>query len=117
MDFWNGLLSALPVLIAALFGQYLLLRKSNREDRTVDAGLTERQRVARVKERRADDRIALDEYRELFDAVKADLEQCRKDHRLSERRNARLEATLIAAGIPLLPFPPDEGTGEHPAAE
>lgn len=110
-DYIQGFLTAIPVIIAALVAQYLLIRKARHGETMELTTLTEEQRQTRIREQRLEDRTVLKEYKELFDTMKRELDLRTKDHLRCERKYARIEAALLAAGIPLPSYP--DGSDEH----
>lgn len=103
---------ALSVL-SAVGGWYLAFRKQRQQETAEDRAVQEQQETRRRNEQRRAERTARDEYRDLFNEVKLELIESRTAHTQCERRCARLEAALQAAGIPIPPYS-DAGSGVHP---
>jgi hypothetical protein len=112
--FLGGAAAALALVLPVATAVFLKIRKDLRDARAEESQLTEEQRAARVEERREDERRVSDEYRDLYKAMSRAHEKClaerQKEQRerwQDQRRIARLEAALLAAGIALPPLTED----------
>jgi hypothetical protein len=120
-EFLYGAAAALATVLPVAAAVYLKIRKDYRAAKVEESQLTEEQRAARVEERREDERRVSDEYRDLYKAVKKEMELCHRERQKEQRerwqdqrRIARLEAVLSAAGIALPPLIEDS-SDEHRA--
>lgn len=118
VTFIGGFVSAVVALGGAVLAWYLSVRKDNREDSEEQVKLDgKRQRASDARDRK----IAA-EWRDLYIDVRKDLSRANRHRVRCDKRVARLEAAILAAGIPLPPEPEldddseveehDPGTGE-----
>lgn len=108
--FIGGLVSALVLLGGGIVAWYLSLKKDTREGEEEQVKLAEK----RQKQKDARERRIADEYRDLYIEVKQELISARRQHRRCDRKMARMEAALMAAGIPLPEEPEDSDEPPNP---
>ncbi len=111
----TGLLVAIGVFITALSAaavkfyrpilDWLLNRKK------IDFEHQQAEKKAAFEQRKEEERTAHAALWDLYNELKNELAQCREDHRMSDRRNSRLEAVIIAHGWVLPPL--GDGSDKH----
>lgn len=111
-QFWYGAAAVAVPLLTTIMALYLRLRQQVRSEMVTDREYrTNQAEVQRIAEEKAE-KTALRQYRQLYNELKDEYVQVKRSERRCDRRLARFEAALLAAGIPLPPLPEDEST-EH----
>lgn len=107
-EFLGGFAAAVVPLGTAAVGWWVLVRKTRREEGEADREAREKAEDRQSKAKTREEKRVADEYRDLFNEMKGELANCRRDHRRAERRQDWLEAVLQRHGIPVPPLPPDD---------